>query len=98
MKIHPLFYSRENQLKTYDKLVKGAIRLAGADEDNRHLLVGDGGFADDVVQIFFKDYHMRKFPKECLQELRMEFADVNSEKRIIILSVTENGNLTLGIE
>jgi acyl-coenzyme A thioesterase PaaI-like protein len=41
---------------------------------------------------------MHDFPKECLQELRMEFTDVEKEKRTIILSVTEKGRLTLGIE
>lgn len=85
-------------MKTYDLLVKATIRLAGVEEENRHTLVGDHGFADEVVQIFFRDYHMHDFPKECLQELRMEFFDVEKEKRTIVLSVTEKGQLTLGIE
>ena len=85
-------------MKTYDSLVRAIIRLAGANEDNRHVLVGDRGFADDVVQIFFRDYHMHNFPKECMQELRMEFADIEQEKRVVILSVNEDGKLILSVE
>ena len=85
-------------MKTYDLLERATIRLAGSQEENRHSLVGTRGFADDVVQTFFKDYHMHNFPKECLQELKMEFSNVDNENKIMTISVNQQGQLILVIE
>lgn len=85
-------------MKTYDSLEQATIRLAGSEEENRHSLVGTRGFADDVVQIFFRDYHMHDFPRECLQELRMEFVNVEKDTIVITLSVNEQGHLALMIK
>ena len=83
-------------MTTYETLSKATIITMGAEETNQHRMTGEGGFAQDVVKFFFENYHMypNGFPKDCTQELRLEFENAEGAKKAIILGAASNGYLT----
>ncbi len=82
-------------MKSYDILKKAVLSTLGQEETNQHRMVGERGFAQDVVQLFFKEYHMHSFPNHCTQELRLEFENIEGEGKNIVLGIASDGYLTL---